>query len=159
MDSKETQCVAFLHTIGEQFLEVYDAFTFAEGNENKIEPNIAKFETYSSPKNVRTLPCTKIGQSLDASITNLRTKAKTCEIGALHDSRIRHRIVCGIDNKNVREWFPRNNEFTAEVAIYIVRAAGTSNSNRGAIRPSRRNVSYKRQETKPAKKSASEKTE
>lgn len=44
---EEVQCTVLLHTIGE---EVYDTFTFAESEENKIEPVIAKFEAYCSPK-------------------------------------------------------------------------------------------------------------
>ena len=34
--------------------------------------------------------------------------------------------MCVIENNNVREWLIRNNEFTLKVAIYTVRAAGTS---------------------------------
>lgn len=47
---EETQCAVFLHTIGEEALEVYDTFTFAESEENKLEPVIAKFEAYCLPK-------------------------------------------------------------------------------------------------------------
>lgn len=47
---EETQCAVFLHTIGEEALEVHDTFTFAESEENKLEPVIAKFEAYCLPK-------------------------------------------------------------------------------------------------------------
>ena len=53
-------------------------------------------------------------------------KAKTCEFGTLHDSLIKDRIVCGIDNNSVRERLLRNTELTLEVAINTVRAAKTS---------------------------------
>ena len=40
VDSKdeETQCAVFLHTIGEEALEVYDTFTFTDEEADKIEP-------------------------------------------------------------------------------------------------------------------------
>ena len=35
-----TQCAIFLHTIGDEALEVYDTFTFTETEQDKIEPLI-----------------------------------------------------------------------------------------------------------------------
>ena len=52
VDSKdeETQCPVFLHKIGKEALEVYDTFTFTDAEVDKIEPLVAKFEAYCSPK-------------------------------------------------------------------------------------------------------------
>ena len=47
---EETQCAIFLHTIGEEALEVYETFTFTEAQQNKLGPIIEKFEAYCSPK-------------------------------------------------------------------------------------------------------------
>ena len=134
VDSKdeETQCAVFLHTIGDEALEVYDTFTITEAEENKIEPLLAKFEAYCSPKKNVTyerylfFSCTQNGRPIDAFVTDLRMKAKTCEFGTLNDSLIKDRIVCGIDSKSVRERLLRNTELTLEVAINTVRAAETS---------------------------------
>ena len=41
---EETECAIFLHTLGEEALEQYDTFTFAESEERKIEFLITKFE-------------------------------------------------------------------------------------------------------------------
>jgi len=129
---EETQCAVFLHTIGDEALEVYDTFTFTESEENKIEPLIGKFDAYCSPKKNVTyerylfFSCGQNGRSIDAFVTDLRTKAKTCEFGTLQDSLIKDRIVCGIDSKGIRERLLRNNELTLEVAINTVRAAETS---------------------------------
>lgn len=120
---EETQCAVFLHTIGDEALEVYDTFTFTESEENKIEPLIGKFDAYCSPKKNVTyerylfFSCGQNGRSIDAFVTDLRTKAKTCEFGTLQDSLIKDRIVCGIDSKGIRERLLRNNELTLEVAI------------------------------------------
>ena len=133
VDSKdeETQCAVFLHTIGEEALEVYDTFTFTE-EADKIEPLKAKFEVYCSPKKNVTyerylsFSCTQNSQTIDAFVTDLRMKAKTCEFGTLHDSLIKDRIVCAIDNNSVRERLLRNTELTLEVAINTVRATEMS---------------------------------
>ena len=129
---EETQCAVFLHTIGEEALEVYDTFTFTESEEGKIEPLITKFEAYCSPKKNVTyerylfFSCTQNSRPIDAFVTDLRMKAKTCEFGTLHDSLIKDRIVCETDNNSVRERLLRNNDLTLEVAINTVRAAETS---------------------------------
>ena len=132
VDSKdeETQCTVFLHTMGEEVLEVYDTFTFTEEEANKIEPLVARFEAYCSPKKNITyerylfFSCTQNSRTIDTFVTDLRMK--TCEFGTLHDSLIKDRIVCGIDNNSVRERLLRNTELTLQVAINTVRAAETS---------------------------------
>ena len=129
---EETQCVIFLHTIGEEALEVYETFTFTEAQQNKLDPIIEKFEVYCSPKKNTTYEryifnfCTQNGRTIDAFVTDLRSKAKTCEFGELQDSLIRDQIVCGIDNNSIRERLLRNNNLTLEKAIDDVRAAETS---------------------------------
>ena len=70
--------------------------------------------------------CAQNGRTLDAFLLDLRNKATTCEFGSLQDSLIKDRIVCGIDNKSVRERLLRDNDLTLDKAINIVRAAETS---------------------------------
>ena len=128
---EETQCV-ILHTIGEEALEVYETFKFTEAQQNKLNPIIEKFEAYCSPKKNTTYEryifnfCTQNGRTIDAFVTDLRSKAKTCEFDELQDSLIRDQIVCGIDNNSIRERLLRNNNLTLEKAIDDVRAAETS---------------------------------
>lgn len=134
VDSKdeETQCPVFLHKIGKETLEVYDTFTFTDAEVDKIEPLVAKFEAYCSPKKNVTyerylfFSYMQNSQTIDAFITDLRMKVKTCEFGTLHDSLIKDRIVCAIDNNSVSERLLRNTELTLEVAINTVRATETS---------------------------------
>ena len=127
-----TQCAIFLHTIGEEALEVYDTFTFTETEQDKIELLIQKFEGYCTPRKNTTYEryvfntCIQNGRTLDAFLLDLRNKAKTCEFGTLQDSLIKDRIVCGIDDKSIRERLLRDNDLTLEKAIDIVRAAETS---------------------------------
>ena len=67
-----------------------------------------------------------VGHSTRSLLTDLRNKAKTCEFGALRDTLIRDRIVCGIDSNTVRERLLRNTDLGLEDAIAAVRAAESS---------------------------------
>ena len=67
----------------------------------------------------------KNSRTVDTFITDLRMKVKTCEFGTLHDSLIKEKIVCAIDNNSVRERLVRNTELTLEVAINTVLVAET----------------------------------
>ena len=122
-----TQCAIFLHTIWEEALEVYDTFTFTETEQDKIEPLIQKFEGYCTPRKNTTYEryvfntCIQNGRTLDAFLLDLRNKAKTCEFGTLQDSLIKDRIVCGIDDKSIRERLLRDSDLTLEKAIDIVK--------------------------------------
>ena len=128
-----TQCAIFLHTIGDEALEVYDTFTFTETEQDKIELLIQKFESYCSPKKNTTTyeryvfnTCAQNGRTLNAFLLDLRNKATTCEFDSLQVSLIKDRIVCGIDDKSVRERLLRDNDLTLDKAINTVRAAETS---------------------------------
>ena len=163
VDSKdeETQCPVFLHKIGKEALEVYDTFTFTDAEVDKIEPLVAKFEAYCSPKKNVTyerylfFSYMQNSQTIDAFITDLRMKVKTCEFGTLHDSLIKDRIVCAIDNNSVRERLLRNTELTLEVAINTVQAAERSKTQietltNSALEAAAINVGRKQnQKTKP----------
>ena len=54
-------------------------------------------------------------------LLDLCNKAKTCEFGTLQDSLIKDRIVCGIDDKSIRERLLRDSDLTLEKAIDIVK--------------------------------------
>ena len=105
-----TQCAIFLHTIGEEALEVYDTFSITEEQKDKLVPIIEKFEAYCLPKKNTTYKryifnsCTQNGRTINAFVTDLRSKAKTYEFGDLQDSL------------NTRERLLRNNALTLEKA-------------------------------------------
>ena len=168
-----TQCAIFLHTIGDEALEVYDTFTFTETEQDKIEPLIQKFESYCTPKKNTTYEryvfntCAQNGRTLDVFLLDLRNKATTCEFGSLQESLIKDRIVCGIDDKSVRERLLQDNDLTLDKAINIVRAAETSKTqveklsnssieveslNQNSDRKSRRKHQEKMQPSKRASK-------
>ena len=87
------------HNRGRGPRSVYDTFTFTDAKADKIEPLVAKFEAYCSPKKNVTyerylfFSCMQNSRTIDVFVTDLRMKVKTCEFGTLHDSLIKDRIV------------------------------------------------------------------
>ncbi len=61
----------------------------------------------------------KPGETIEAYVSTLRNKAKTCIFGALTDELIRDRLVCGIDNDSVRRGLLRESDLTLAKAIKI----------------------------------------
>ncbi len=61
----------------------------------------------------------KPGETIEAYVSTLRNKAKTCNFGALTDELIRDRLVCGIDNDSVRRGLLRESDLTLAKAIKI----------------------------------------
>ena len=62
-------------------------------------------------------------ETIDQYVTELRTKARTCEFGDLTDSLIRDRFICGIPDNGLRERLLRTQDLTLDKAISICRAA------------------------------------
>lgn len=93
IDAKDQkiQSATLLHVAGEEALEIYNTFTWdKDGDDKNIDAIKAKFEAYCNPrKNVtweRHLFNTRNqqpGETIDQYITDLRTKAKSCEFGTL----------------------------------------------------------------------------
>ncbi|CAB4033557.1 Hypothetical predicted protein [Paramuricea clavata] len=103
---KKKQAAILLNIAGEEAIEVFNTFTFAE-DEDKDDPEgiLAKFQNYCEPKknityerhiyifNSRVQQQTR---SFDAYLTELRVQAKKCTYGTLQDELIRDRLVVGI---------------------------------------------------------------
>ena len=114
-----------LTTIGEKARDVYYTFTFAtEGDDMKLDPVIAKFDEYFSPR--KNLPYTRFkfftynqtnGQTIDEYVTELKSRSRHCEFGSLKESLIRDRIVAGIQDAKVRERLLRETDLSLDKAI------------------------------------------
>ena len=100
----KVQASTLLHVIGPNALDIYNTFAWdAEGDEMKVDKIIEKFKAYCNPRknityerHVFNTRNQKAEESIDQYVTDLRTKAKTCEFGTLCESLIRDRVVCGI---------------------------------------------------------------
>lgn len=104
------QAMTFLRIVGPDAVEIYNTFDWQEEEEKENLRNIMeKFEGYCNPKKNVTYErhvfnTRNQGQSesIDAYVTDLRKKAKSCEFAQLHDSLIHDRVVCGVRNEQVR---------------------------------------------------------
>ena len=131
---KKKQAAILLNIAGEEAIEVFNTFTFAE-DEDKDDPEdiLAKFQNYCEPKkNItyeRHIFNTRVQQqtqSFDAYLTELRVQAKKCTYGSLQDELIRDRLVVGIRDDKVRSRLLREPELTLQKCIDIAHAAEIS---------------------------------
>lgn len=127
---------AFLTVIGDQALEVYNAFTwYSDEDKVKMDKVMERFEQYCEPhKNTiyeRYLLFSRgqeSGEPIDKYATVLRNMADSCEFQDLKDSLIRDRIVLGIVDNNVRERLLQVLDLTLNKALEIARATETTQS-------------------------------
>ena len=69
----------------------------------------------------------KAGETIDQFITELKTRAKSCEFCDQHDSMIRDRIVFGVTDTWLKERLLReSSDLTLEKASSLCRAAKVS---------------------------------
>ena len=59
------------------------------------------------------------GETVEAYVSDLRNKVKTCRFGNLQDELVKDRLVTGIHNDSVRKILLRNSELTLIKAIEI----------------------------------------
>ena len=64
----------------------------------------------------------QVGEAIDQYLTDLKTKAKYCEFGAITDSLVKDRIVCGILDDGTRSRLLREPDLSLQKALDICRA-------------------------------------
>ena len=108
-----TKIALLLHCVGEEALEVYNTFKFDPAtDEDKFEANIKKFEEHCNPRKntvferYKFWECTQgEGESIDQFVTELKTRAKSCEFDAADQENLMSldRIVFGIKDVHIKE--------------------------------------------------------
>ena len=124
------QSATLLHVAGSDVLEIYNTFMWEqEGDERKIAKIMEKFQAYCEPRKNITWErhvfntCNQeVRETIDQYITKLKTKARSCEFGALKDSLIQDRIMCGIHSDKIRSRLLREVDLTLERTVDICRA-------------------------------------
>ena len=97
----------------------------------------------------------KLGENIDAYVTDLKNKASLCEFSTLKDSLIRDRIVCGIRSGEVKARLLRDPDLTLEKAINACWAAETSQTQmKGLTEEKPIDYVQKRENLKPREKPA-----
>ncbi|CAB4005378.1 Hypothetical predicted protein [Paramuricea clavata] len=134
-ETEKVQCAILLHLIGDEALEVYNTFTFGEGEDrDKLSVLKKKFEDYVNCRKNTVFERYKFweckqqeGETIDQFITELKTRAKSCEFGDQTDSMIRDRILFGVSDIRLKERLLReSSELTLEKAASLCRAAEES---------------------------------
>ncbi|CAH1233383.1 Hypp719 [Branchiostoma lanceolatum] len=107
----------FLYVIGEDARKVYETLTIVNNDnapiaekDRTVEQVMTAFEAYCNPKKNETL----------------RTLAAECGFGAIKDSLIRDRILCGISDGKVRERLLRESDLSLKKCGEICRASEVS---------------------------------
>ncbi len=124
---KKIQSCTLLHVIGDEDLEIYNTFDFAETEDkNDVKVIIKKFDDYLEPQKNVTFEwhifnsrVQAPGESIDQFFTDLKTKAKSYEYGQLCDSLIKDRIVVGIRDDALRARLLRETDLDLHKAIQM----------------------------------------
>ncbi|CAH1252634.1 RTL1 [Branchiostoma lanceolatum] len=130
----------FLYVIGEDARKVYETLTIVNNDnapiaekDRTVEQVMTAFEAYCNPKKNETVERHKFftrsqasGETFDEYLTELRTLAAECGFGAIKDSLIRDRILCGISDGKVRERLLRESDLSLKKCGEICRAAEVS---------------------------------
>ena len=136
LDKKNDQqkIALLLHIAQSAAIELYNTFTFPndeEGNSTETyDAVVKKFEGYCNPKRNTTYErhiffstSQAEGESIEAYVTNLKTKAQTCGFEHLRDGLIRDRLILGIQNNRLRERLLREEDLSLEKAVQLCKAA------------------------------------
>ena len=119
----------FLHVVGSEGIDIYNTFTFADGETDRITPLMDKFDAYCTPKKNITYERyifntrgQQAGETVDQYVTELKNMATTCEYGELRESLIRDRIVIGISDSTLRARLLRETDLDLAKATQMCRA-------------------------------------
>ena len=131
------QAATFLHVAGPEALEVYNTFSWTtDDDKNKVDKIMEKFDQYCNPRKNVTWERHKFnthnqqpGETIDQYVTDLKTKAQTCEFAELKDGLIRDRIVCGITCDRTRARLLKEGELTLQKALNICTANKATSSH------------------------------
>lgn len=125
-----TQRAVFLHCIGPEARLKFKGFSLSDEDRNKLSEVKKSFEAFCKPTNNEVIERYQFWQltpsttdSIDAFVSALRAKAKTCNFGDQLDLMIRDRIVYTCHDKRTKETLIRADKLDLDAAIKICRAA------------------------------------
>lgn len=129
-----------LSVAGEEAIEVYNTFTFADGESNLDYATVVKkFEEYCDAQQnevyeryVFRKRVQEPGEPFEHFLRDLKTQARACNFGALTDSMVRDQIVFGTTDTKLREKLLADNKLTLENAEKACKAAEISAAHQEA---------------------------
>ena len=73
------------------------------------------------------------GENIDQFVTELKTRAKTCELGELENRLIMSQVVCGITDNTVRDKLLRVPDLTLEKCLQMCKTAEIVSAQASAL--------------------------
>lgn len=125
-EEAEVQVCTLLYSMGKEAEQVYQTFTFGEGEREREDYDnvIRKFDDYFVPKvNVIHerarfhMRVQRPGEMAEEYIRSLHELASTCDFGAAKDENIRDRLVIGILDRKLSEKLQLMPDLTLNHAI------------------------------------------
>ena len=145
----DAQKIAILLTcLGKNARENFSTFEFetctlngAQVSESKVLQKVLdKFDSAYIPKTNRTYERSRFiackqedGESIDAYLTRLKIQAETCEFGAIKESMICDKLVCGVRDLHLREKLFSQNDLKLDDAVKSAKAAEYVAEHKSAI--------------------------
>lgn len=126
----EVQAAVLLHCIGEEAMELFEILGLTEEQKNRKDDIMEKFESYFISKTNPSMERHRFNmrtqgpqEKFDEFLKKLKTIAASCEFGDLKDSLIKDRIVCGVQDRRVKDRLLREDNLTLVKAVDICKAA------------------------------------
>ena len=123
------QCAILLHVVGSEGIDIFNTFSFAEGETDNITPLMEKFDAHCTPKKNITYEWyifntrgQQASETVDQYVTELKNMATTCDYGELREGLIRDRIVIGISDSTLRARLLRETDLDLAKATQMCRA-------------------------------------
>lgn len=131
---ESTKAALLLSVAGEEAIEVFNTFTFAEGESNSDYATVVKkFDEYCDDQSnevheryIFRRRTQAAGEPVEHFLRDLKNQARACNFGALMESMVRDQIVFGINNDRVREKLLRDKNLTLQKAEQACKAAEAS---------------------------------
>jgi len=123
----KVQAYTLLNLAGPEAIKRSKNFVY-EDDESKENPDtlLAKFKNLCAPqanisleRHIFFTRDQKSGESLEAYINDLRSKASTCDFGDLKDSLIRDKFISGVCSENLRRILLKEKDLTLQKTIEI----------------------------------------
>ena len=108
---ESTKVKLLLYLMGSKVREIYETIHFTTAvNERTLKEVMEAFDKHCNPKKSETVERYKffqrtqeVGEPLGNFVTDLKLLASTCNFKDLKESLVRDRIICGIQDRLLRE--------------------------------------------------------
>ena len=148
---EDVKVAILLHCIGDEGLEVYNTFQYAEDeNKDLLSVNMTKFERYCTPRKNTLFERYQFserkqldGETIDQFATELKIRAQSCEFGAENEKMIRDRVVFGVRDVQLKERLLRGSpDITLEQVLGMCRATEATKIQMKTLKEEEKSVHF-----------------